>query len=182
MTTMKRQLFAIFALIFALATLSAAASLGTEAREVIPAQVQQIIAVDYRSLSNSSTATELHDRVLPPDMKEFESALRGIGISPQKDIDHLAFASFRDGNQIRLVGVADGQFALKSIFAKLQAKKIKPTKFEGSSIYPMANGFEMTLLNDSTLLFGNQEALHSALQARQGEIPSLSSNSQITDI
>lgn len=158
------------------------AALGTSAREVIPADVQQIINVDYRALSNSPLATELHDRVLPPDLKEFEMALKGVGITPQKDIDHLTFASFRDGKSIRFVGVADGEFALKQIFAKLKAKKIKPTKFSGAWLYPMANGFEMTLLDDSTLLFGNNDALHSALEARNGDVPSLGTNSQITDI
>lgn len=158
------------------------AALGTSAREVIPADVQQIINVDYRALSNSPLATELHDRVLPPDLKEFETALKGVGITPQKDIDHLTFASFRDGKSIRFVGVADGEFALKQIFAKLKAKKIKPTKFSGAWLYPMANGFEMTLLDDSTLLFGNNDALHSALEARNGDVPSLGTNSQITDI
>jgi hypothetical protein len=159
-----------------------AAALGTSAREVIPAEVQQIINVDYRALSNSPLATELHDRVLPPDLKEFETALKGVGIVPQKDIDHLTFASFRDGNQIRFVGVAEGSFALKQIFAKLKAKKIKPAKFSGAWLYPMANGFQMTLLDDSTLLFGNEEALHSALEARNGDVPNLGTNSQITDI
>ena len=159
-----------------------AAALGTSAREVIPAEVQQIINVDYRALSNSPLATELHDRVLPPDLKEFETALKGVGITPQKDIDHLTFASFRDKDQIRFVGVAEGSFALKQIFAKLKAKKIKPAKFSGAWLYPMANGFQMTLLDDSTLLFGNEEALHSALEARNGDVPNLGTNSQITDI
>src|SRR2546423_10704007 len=102
---------------------SAAAALGTAARNVIPSDVQEIISVDYRQLSNSSVAGELHDRALPDNLKQFESALKGVGISPARDIDHLTFASFRESGQLRLVGVAEGQFALKNIFTKLRAKK-----------------------------------------------------------
>jgi hypothetical protein len=178
---MRRIFLGIFGSFF-LGGWAFGAALGTSAREVIPAQVQQIIAVDYRALANSQVATELHDRVLPPDLKEFETALKGVGILPQRDIDHLAFASFRDGNQLRFVGVADGEFALKQIFNKLKAKKIKPAKFSGAWLYPMGNGFQMTLLDDSTLLFGNEEALHSALEARAGDTPNLGTNSEITDI
>ena len=87
---------------------SAAAALGTAARTVIPADVQQIISVDYRQLSNSSVAGELHDRALPDNMKQFESALKSVGISPDRDIDHLTFASFRDAGQIRSLN-ANGQ-------------------------------------------------------------------------
>src|SRR2546423_4756782 len=161
---------------------SAAAALGTAARTVIPADVQQIISVDYRQLSNSSVAVELHDRALPDNMKQFETALKGVGISPDRDIDHLTFASFRDAGQIRLMGVADGQFALKSIFAKLRAKKIKPSRYHQALLYPMGNGFEMTLLDDSTLLFGDLSALKASLQARDGQIRSLNANGQLTDI
>jgi hypothetical protein len=164
------------------ASIALAAPIGTVARTVIPSEVQQIISVDYRELANSPVATELHDRVLPTDLKNFETALKGIGIVPQRDIDHLTFVSFRDQNQLRFVGVAEGQFALKPIFAKLKAKKIKPTKYHDASLFPMGNGLEMSLLDDNTMLFGNHSSMISALNARDGDAPALNSNSQIVDM
>jgi hypothetical protein len=155
--------------------------LGTNTQEAIPAEVQQIISVDYRELHNSPLAEKLHDKVLPPDLKEFESALRGVGIDPQQDIDHLTFASFRNKNQLQFVGVAEGQFALKAIFAKLKAKKIQPMKYQGEAMYPMGNGFEMTLLDNGTLLFGNTPAMRASLDAFTGNTPSLPTNNDITD-
>ena len=59
-----------------------ATALGTSARSVIPADIQQIISVDYRALKNSSTAQALKARVLPDQLKEFETSLRGVGIDP----------------------------------------------------------------------------------------------------
>ena len=90
---MKR--IAVVLSLLLLAGSSLAASLGTAARAIIPSDVQQIISVDYRTLKSSQTAMALKDRVLPDNLKQFESALRGFGLDTDKDIDQLAFVSFR---------------------------------------------------------------------------------------
>src|SRR4029077_5765397 len=122
-----------------LVLLSAAAwaiPLGSSARTVIPSQVQQIISVDYRALKNSDTAMALKDQVLPPSLKEFEVALKGIGIDPEKDVEQLTFASYRDSKMgVKVVGVAQGSFSLKNVLKKIQATKIKPVKYHDSSVY-----------------------------------------------
>src|ERR1700720_3648307 len=83
--------------------------LGSSARTVIPSDIQQIISVDYRALKNSDTAMALKDQVLPPSLKEFEVALKGVGIDPDKDVEQLSFASYRNGKQgVRGVGVGRG--------------------------------------------------------------------------
>jgi len=68
---MKR--LALF-LVFAIAVPTFAASLGSNARTVIPSQVQQIISVDYRALKNSDTGLALKAKVMPENLKEFETA------------------------------------------------------------------------------------------------------------
>ena len=90
--------------------------LGSSARAVIPSDIQQIISVDYRALRNSDTAMALKQQVLPPSLKQFETALKGVGIDPDKDVDQLTFASYRSGKQgVRVVGVAQGQFAMATV-------------------------------------------------------------------
>jgi len=178
---MKRALLAILMLTAGAGSLFAAA-LGTATRNVIPSDVQQIIAVDYRRMSGSPTAQALHDRVLPDNLKQFEGALKGVGIVPDRDIDQLAFASFRADNQLRFVGIAQGQFSVKKIVARLRQRKVKPSKFQSSLVYPMGSGMNMTLLDDNTLLFGPPESVKSALQARDGVIESLNSNAKLTEM
>ena len=86
---MKRTL--VIMLAFLASGLTAfAASLGTAARTVIPVEVQQIINVDYRRMKNSDTAMDMKAKLLPPNMKQFEDALKDIGVNPDKDIDHDA--------------------------------------------------------------------------------------------
>ena len=98
--------------------------LGSSARTVIPSDIQQIISVDYRALKNSDTAMALKQQVLPPSLKEFEGALRGVGIDPDKDVEQLTFASYRSGKQgVKVVGVAQGQFAMAAVLKKMRLQQ-----------------------------------------------------------
>ena len=156
-------------------------ALASAARAAIPADVQQIICVDYRALKNSPAALALKERVLPDNMKEFEQSLRSIGIDPDGDVEQLIFASFRVKGQLHIVGVAQGQFSTKKILAKLKLKKIKPVKYRISDIYPMSGGQDMVFLDDFTLLFGSRKSIEASLDAQNGEIASLASNGTISD-
>ncbi len=178
-----KRLGLVLLVVFLVGSAAFAAPLATAARSVIPKEVQQIICVDYRSLKQSSTALALKDKVLPPNMKEFETALRNIGIDPDKDVESLTFASFRTGKSgLRIVGIAQGQFPAAKVRARFKTKKVTPTKYGSTFIYPSAGGMQMAFLDDFTLLFGDNPSIKGALDARDGEVESLNSNSQITDL
>ncbi|HEX3741565.1 MAG TPA: hypothetical protein VHV29_17845 [Terriglobales bacterium] len=162
---------------------SFAAPLPSSVRPAIPAQVQQLICVDYRALKNSDTAQQLKEQVLPENLKQFETALRGIGVSTDRDVDTLTFISYRQAKQgIEIVGAAQGVFSLKTVLAKLKIKKIKSVKYHDSDIYPMAEGMEMTFLDETTLLFGTGPALRGAIDARDGYVQTLDSNPDIANL
>jgi hypothetical protein len=168
--------------LFILAALPAmATALGTSARTVIPADIQQIISVDYRALKNSPTALALKARVLPEQLKEFESDLRGLGINPDTDVEQLTFASFRTKNRVEIIGLAQGTFPTKKILARMKLKKIKALKYRTSDLWSMG-GQQMTFLDDSTMLFGQKGAVQSALDSRDGEAPGLNTNSGVADM
>jgi hypothetical protein len=178
---MKFRISALFVLC-ASSVFSFASSLASATRAVIPADIQQIINVDYRSMADSESGQALKARVLPDQLKKFETALKGVGINPDKDVDQLTFASFRVKNGLQAVGIAQGDFASNKVVAKLKAKKIKPVTYRDSAIYPMDGGMSMTLLDNYNMLFGESAALKSALDVRDGVGSSLNSNSQITDM
>jgi hypothetical protein len=176
MKTVKR----VVCVLLALSAAAWSMPLGSSARTVIPADIQQLISVDYRALKNSDTAMALKQQVLPPSLKEFEGALRGVGIDPDKDVDQLTFASYRSGkNGVRVVGIAQGNFATAAVLKKMRLQKVKPTKVRNSDIYPMPAGMQMTFLDDNTLLFGDSGALRGALDARDGYGYTLDSNTDI---
>jgi len=156
--------------------------IASSARSMVPAEVQQLIGVDYRALKDSPTAQQLKDQVLPPDLKSFETSLKGFGIDSEHDLDQLNFVSFRTPKiGIQVVCVAQGSFSAKAVLKKLRLKKIAAIKYNKINIYPMDSGFVMTFLDDNTMAFGTTAALHSALDAQQGKRASLDSNPQIAD-
>jgi hypothetical protein len=166
-----------------LSGVAGAMPLNSSARTVMPADTQQLISVDYRTLKDSPTAMQLKQQLLPDNIKQFEEALKGIGIDPDKDVDTLTFDSFRTPKMgIKGVGVAAGPFAMKTVLKKLTAAKIKPTKYLNSNIYPMDGGFVMVFLDDSTLLFGEISAVKVALQTRDGDVLSLDTNQTMSDM
>lgn len=169
-----------------LAAMSAAAwamPLGSSSRGVIPAEIQQIISVDYRALHDSPTAQQLKQQVLPQSLKEFEDALKGVGIDSDRDVDQLTFVAYRMGKQgVRVAGIAQGSFQQKVVLKRMTAKKILPSKYGLSKIYAMGNGMMMTFLDENSLLFGDDSAVKGALDARDGKVPTIDSNPEMADM
>jgi hypothetical protein len=162
---------------------ASAMPLNSSARSVIPTDLQQLISCDYRELKDSQTAMQLKQQLLPDNLKQFEEALKGVGINPDKDIDTLTFAAFRTEKQgMKQIGVAAGPFAMKTVIKKLTLQKIKPVKYRTASIYPMDNGMVMVFLDDSTLLFGDTSSVKLALDTRDGLILTIDANPTMADM
>lgn len=161
-----------------------AAQLDTDARTAIPADVQQVIVVDYRAMQNSPAAMDLKTRVLPPELKQLEEALKASGFNENHDVDELAFAAFRTNaaGGVQTVGIAQGQFSVPDIMASFKKKGIKPKLIRANQLYPMgASGMTVVFLNPTTMVFGSNEALRSALSARDGLSPNFLTNQAMMD-
>ena len=162
---------------------AAAAPLSNNARTVIPQAVQQIISVDYRELRDSATARALKDQVIPDNVKQFEAALRSVGIDPDRDAEQITFVSYRGPKKIIYgIGIAQGPFQQKEFLAKARARKIKPEKYLLSYIYPMGSGFQMVFLDPITILFGENAAIKGAIDVRDNGAASLAANNAIDDL
>ncbi len=105
--------------------------------------------VDYKAMQNSPAAMQLKERVLPPELKRLETALKSSGLKVNEDADMLAFAAFRaegttertdrHGGGTRLVGMAQGQFQTAEIMANFAKNKTKPVMVRNNSVYPMGS-------------------------------------------
>jgi hypothetical protein len=138
--------------------------------------------VDYKTFYNSPSAMALKEKVLPPPLKQFETALRNAGVNPEQDVDQLVFASYRDEKTLKFVGVAQGQFPGQKLLAKFKKDKTKPERYQGASIYPMGSGMYLSLLDNFNMLFGEKTSVKQALDIRNGQGKNFSSNNEITDM
>lgn len=178
-----------------------AAQLTTDARGAIPHDVQQLVVIDYHAMQNSPAAMDLKNRVMPPELKQFDEALskfklrtggpaaKGAASQPGEPIDidqyvdELAFALFRpsaNSDALQTVSIAQGQFPTEDILASFHAQKIKPAMVRTNSMYPMAKtGMVICFVDPSTMVFGSKEAVTKALDARDGMAASLLTNSPL---
>ena len=162
---------------------SFAAPLSSNARTVIPSAIQQVISVDYGSLRGSQTAVALKNRVLPDNLKQFETALRAFGIDPDKDVEQLTFVTYRQANKgLYAIGVAQGPFKQREFLQKMRLKKIRPEKYLLSYLYPMGSGMQLVFLDPSTIVFGENVSLKGAIDVRDKGAESLASNNPINDL
>ena len=167
------------------ATLSRAAQLSTDARTAVPHEVQQLVVIDYRAMQNSAAAMGLRDRVMPPELKQFDEALRKSGLNDNHDVDELAFALFRPAagsDALVTVGIAQGQFDTAEIIANFKKEKVNATLVRNNWIYPLAKtGMVLCFVDPSTMVFGGTDAVKKALDARDGVSPSLLTNASMMD-
>lgn len=182
---MKFIKFSLLPALMLAATSAHAAQLTTDARGVIPKEVQQLVVIDYRSMQNSNTAMDLRDRVMPPELKQLDEALAKSGLNENHDVDELAFALFRPSagsDSLLTLGVAQGQFSVDDVLASFRKQKIKPAMVRANAIYPMTkSGMVLCFVDPSTLVFGQKDAVTKALDARDGVMQSLLTNGAMMD-
>lgn len=162
-----------------------AAQLSSDGKAAIPHDIQQIIVVDYRAMQNSPAAMSLKDRVLPPELKRLETALKTSGLKVDQDTDALAFAAFRvpgGGDGSHIVGIAQGQFHTREIMANFVKSKTKPVTIRNNAVYPMgASGMSVSFLNQTTMVFGDRDSVKASLDARDGIASNFLSNSDMVN-
>jgi hypothetical protein len=175
--------FSVAPVLLAAAASASAAQLSTDARSAVPQNVQQLVVIDYRAMQDSTAAMDLRNRVMPPELKQFDEALQKSGLNDNHDVDELAFALFRpssDSDSLLTVGIAQGQFDVQGILAGFRKSKLKPTLVRTNSIYPMTKaGMVLCFVDPSTMIFGEKDAVTKALDARDGISPSMLTNSSM---
>ena len=175
--------YPVAVVLLAASSLAFAAQLSTDARGAIPHDVQQLVVIDYHAMQNSSVAMNLRNRVMPPELKQFDEALSRSGLNENHDVDELAFALFRPAagsDSLETVGIAQGQFDTQTILANFRRQKVKATMVRTNSVYPMARtSMVLCFVDPSTMIFGDKDAVTKALDARDGMAASLLSNSSM---
>ena len=135
-------------------------------------------------MQNSPAAMSLKDRTLPPELKRLETSLKTSGLKVDQDADILAFAAFRvaGGEGTRTLGIAQGQFHTREILANFAKQKTKPVAYRNNSIYPMGSaGMSVVFLDQTTMVFGDRDAVKAALDARDGMSANFLSNGDMVN-
>jgi hypothetical protein len=131
-----------------------------------------------RSLPNYAS---LRQRYMGPRLRKLVGELGQLGIR-EEDISGLVLGWEPGSAGMALYGFATGSFSAQAIAVSAQQRSMPTTPIAGKQAYCFEAGLAGTcvvVLQDSLGGFGSPTALTSMLEAREGQIPSLSSDNRI---
>ena len=130
-----------------------------------------------RSLPNYAS---LRQRYIGPRLKKLVDELGQLGIR-EEDISGLVLGWQPGSAEMGLYGFATGNFSAQAITQSAEQRNMAATPVAGKPAYCLEAGLAGTcvvVLQDSLGAFGSLTALTSMLEAREGQLPSLNSDSR----
>jgi hypothetical protein len=134
-----------------------------------------------RSLPNYAS---LRQRYIGPRLRKLVDALGQLGIR-EEDISGLVMGWQPGSAEMGLYGFATGNFSAQAITQSAAQRNMEPTPVAGKPAYCLEAGLTGTcvvVLQDSLGAFGSLTALTSMLEAREGQVPSLSSSDRFPSL
>jgi hypothetical protein len=147
----------------------------------------QTIRLEFSSpakLRGLPNYASLRQRYIGPRLRKLVDALGQLGIR-EEDISGLVLGWQPGNTEMALYGFATGRFAAPAIAESAEQRNMPTTPIAGKEAYCLEAGLAGTcvvVLQDSLGAFGSLTALTSMLEAREGQIPSLSSDNRIASL
>ena len=126
----------------------------------------------------------LRQRYIGPRLRKLVGELGQLGIR-EEDISGLVLGWQPGRAEVALYGFATGAFSASAITESAERRNMTPTPIAGKQAYCLEAGLAGTcvvVLQDSLGAFGSLTALTSMLEARDGQIPSLSSDTRMASL
>ena len=160
-----------------------AAQLSGDARASIPHDVQQIIVVDYRAMQNSPAAMQLEGPGPATGVEAAGDGAEDLGSEGGPGCGHAGLCGVpapigQGSDGTRILGIAQGQFHYSVNHGELHKAKDQASRCCGTTrCIPMGSaGMSVVFLNQTTMVFGDKDAVKAALDARDGLAPNFLQN------
>jgi hypothetical protein len=134
-----------------------------------------------RSLPNYAS---LRQRYIGPRLRKLVGELGQLGIR-EEDISGLVMGWQPGSAEMALYGFATGNFSAQAIAQSAAQRSMAPTPVAGKQAYCLEAGLAGTcvvVLQDSLGAFGSLTALTAMVEAREGQVPSLSSDNRFPSL
>jgi hypothetical protein len=119
-----------------------------------------------------------------PRLRKLVEALGQLGVR-EEDISGLVLGWEPGSAEMALYGFATGRFSAQAITQSAEQRNMAATPVAGKPAYCLEAGLAGTcvvVLQDSLGAFGSLTALTSMLEAREGQVPSLSSDNRFPSL
>ena len=165
----------------------AAAQLPGEALNTFPADTLQVAFTDLATLRTLAVYPQIRQRILNRQLRAFEDFLRPMGMEPEKDIDEIMLG-WR-GEMVGpsgYLGLVAGRFQPALIQQYIQQTGLPVHEYDGANLYAFGSGsgaddLFFTFLDGTLAAFGRLGDLKAMLDARQGSLNALNSNSDFVN-
>ncbi len=165
----------------------AADQLPGEALNTFPADTLQVSFTNLATLRTLAVYPQIRQRILNRQLRAFEDFLRPMGIEPERDIDEIMLG-WR-GEMVGpsgYLGMAAGRFQPNLIQQYVERTGIPVQQYDGANIYAFGSGggaddLFFTFFDGTLAGFGRAGDLKAMLDARQGSINALNSNSDFVN-
>ncbi len=160
-------------------------AVAREALSSFPDDTQQLAYTNLAGLRSSPNYAKIRQRLLSPQLREFQNFLLSIGIDPEKDIDEVVLGwRGSPSDPANFFGLAQGNFQperARQFFAK---NHLPSQQYSDLDLYASGSGkgaadLLFAFLSSSLAAFGHLNDLKTLLDVRSGTRLALESNSAV---
>ena len=158
-----------------------------EALNTFPADTLQVSFTNLATLRTLAVYPQIRQRILNRQLRAFEDFLRPMGIEPEKDIDEIMLGWRGETvGPSGYLGLASGRFQPALIQQYIQQTGLPARQYDEADIYAFGSGggaddLFFTFLDSTLAAFGRLGDLKAMLDARQGSINALNSNTDFVN-
>lgn len=180
---------AFLAVLFVFAPYAAAQAIPNQVLALYPRDAGEITFLDVRSLRNAPNYAELKAKVLPERFRQLADWTKYIGVDFDTEVYQLswAFLPAAEGEQVGMVGIAEGNFPTAEIQRLAKERKLPYYRHAGSLVLNLGKNdqgreFVFAFADPNTAIFGFRDIAEQILDRRASSGASLLDNRPLMEL
>lgn len=166
-----------------------AQAIPSQVLALYPRNAGEITFMDVRALRNSPNYEDFRTKVLPERFRQLADWTKYIGVDFDTEVYQLswAFIPAAEGDQVGMVGIAEGNFPAAEIQKLARDRKLPSSRHAGSLVLNLGKNdqgreFVFAFADQNTAIFGFREIAEQILDRRAASGPSLLDNRPMMDL
>ena len=188
---MKKHIaaFGLLAALFVFAPPVGAQAIPNQVLALYPREAGEITFLDVRALRNAPNYADLKAKVMPERFRQLADWTKYIGVDFDTEVYQLswAFLPAAEGEQVGMIGIAEGNFPTEEIQRLAKERKLPYTRHAGSLVLNLGKNdqgreFVFAFADPNTAIFGIREIAEQVLDRRASSGTSLLDNRPLMDL
>jgi hypothetical protein len=159
-------------------------SAARDALSTFPADTEQLAYSNLAQLRALPNYAAIQQRLLTPQLSNFQDFLRSMGTDPDKDVSEVTLGWRGDPSDLAgFFGLAWGNFDPDHVHEYFQSRQLAYQHYGAYDLYPFGSGagrhdLFFAFLSSSSAIFGRLHDIKTLIDVLAGKQPALGSNPQ----